>query len=283
MARTTKRTAPEISSPSVSPDVGLTILKRQIERGEKLLENSSIPEGEFNAWQTLSQECVIKSFGRNTDSYYAFLGAGPSGQIIMAGHEPSPSWYENRRRKTLDAQLAELKAMVPVLELEIEVTQAATPRESLPNPQSANTVFIVHGRASTPRDTVARFLEKLQLKAIILHEQPNKGRTIIEKFVDYSDVGFAVVLLTPDDRGGLASEPYDSQKPRARQNVVLELGFFLGKLGRSRVCALYSQGVEIPSDYDGVAFVAFDEGAAWQFALAKELKSAGFKIDMNLL
>jgi predicted nucleotide-binding protein len=97
------------------------------------------------------------------------------------------------------------------------------------------------------KESVARFLEKLDLRPIILHEQPNKGRTVIEKFEAHSDVGFAVVLLTPDDVGGLASSP-DKLSRRARQNVILELGYFIGKLGRAKVCALYKEGVEIPSD-----------------------------------
>ena len=82
-------------------------------------------------------------------------------------------------------------------------------------------VFVVHGRNDLYRETVARFLERLKLRPIILHEQPNKGRTIIEKFIDYSDVAFAVILLTADDRGGLASESFENQKLRARQNVIL--------------------------------------------------------------
>ena len=144
-------------------------------------------------------------------------------------------------------------------------------------------VFLVHGHDERVRETVARFLEKLQLECVILHEQPNKGRTIIEKFEAYSGVAFAVVLLTPDDRGGPAECPYDQQKPRARQNVVLELGFFLGTLGRSRVCALYSEGVEIPSDCSGVLFIPFDSSGAWKTSLAKELSEAGINLDATLL
>jgi predicted nucleotide-binding protein len=90
-----------------------------------------------------------------------------------------------------------------------------------------------------------------------------------------------VILLTGDDRGGMWKASYEEQKPRARQNVILELGFFLGKLGRERVCALYQPGVEIPSDYSGVLFVSLDAGGAWRLALARELKAAGLDIDMN--
>lgn len=142
-------------------------------------------------------------------------------------------------------------------------------------------VFLVHGHDEAAIHETARFLERLGLDVVILREQPNSGRTIIEKFVDYSDVSYAIVLLTADDCGGVASAPEAALSPRARQNVILELGFFLGKLGRSRVCALYQTGVEIPSDYSGVLFVPIDRAGAWRLSLARELKSVGLPIDMN--
>lgn len=139
-------------------------------------------------------------------------------------------------------------------------------------------VFIVHGHNEGVRESVARFLEKLNLAPIVLHEQPNRGRTIIEKFFDYAEVTFAVVLLTADDYGGPQKHKRRKPRPRARQNVILELGFFLGKLGRERVCALYEEGVEIPSDYQGVLFVPLDSQQAWQMRLAIEMKEAGLDI-----
>ena len=107
-----------------------------------------------------------------------------------------------------------------------------------------------------------------------------KGRTIIEKFEDFAHVGFALVLLTPDDEGRLRDDKGDF-KPRARQNVILELGYFLGKLGRERVCALVKEGVERPSDYDGVVYIPLDDSGGWEMKLIRELKSAGYDIDAN--
>lgn len=144
-----------------------------------------------------------------------------------------------------------------------------------------NKVFVVHGRNEAIKEGVARFLEKAGTEAIVLHEQPSKGKTIIEKFTHYSDVGFAIILLTADDKGGLKTEAAENYKPRARQNVILELGYFLGLLGRERVCALYEEGVDIPSDYSGVLFIPIDENGAWRFLLARELKEVGFPIDLN--
>lgn len=117
----------------------------------------------------------------------------------------------------------------------------------------SNKVFIVHGHDDSSKNELASFLYKVGLTPIVLHEQPNQGKTVVEKFEQYaSDVGYAFVLLTPDDVGGKSKEEL---KSRARQNVVLELGYFMGKLGRERVCGLYKGSVEIPSDVLGVLYL----------------------------
>ena len=145
----------------------------------------------------------------------------------------------------------------------------------------SNRVFVVHGRDEGTGSIVARFLESLDLEAIILQERANEGRTIIEKFEDYSDVGFAVVLCTPDDIGSLADEAtaLDELRPRPRQNVILELGYFWGRLGRNKVCALMDGDMEMPSDYGGVLYVPLDSAGGWKLILAREMKVAGMAID----
>lgn len=150
---------------------------------------------------------------------------------------------------------------------------------------SLKRVFIVHGHDDAMKQTVARVVEKLGLQPVILHEQPNKGRTVIEKFTDYSNVPFAIVLLSPDDVGRSRKEASAELRTRARQNVVFELGYFIGKLSRERVIALYMQDPEfdMPSDYSGVLFVPYDAAGRWQFDLLKELKSAGYDVDANKL
>jgi predicted nucleotide-binding protein len=140
----------------------------------------------------------------------------------------------------------------------------------------SDSVFVVHGHDAPIKDSVARVIEKLGLGAIILHEEPNQGKTIIEKFEEYSNVRFAVVILTADDLG--MKKDGTELRPRARQNVIFELGYFLGKLGRSNVCALYEDGVEIPSDYQGVLFVPLDDEEKWKTTIVRELKAAGLRI-----
>ncbi|MEZ9171731.1 TIR domain-containing protein [Vibrio cyclitrophicus] len=139
-------------------------------------------------------------------------------------------------------------------------------------------VFIVHGHDDGARETTARFLERIGFEAVILHEQANRGRTVIEKVIANSDVGFAVVLLTPDDEGAVKG---GTLEPRARQNVLLELGYFIGHLGRDKVCALKKGDVEIPSDFAGVVWENMDSNGGWKRSLAVELEAAGHAIDWN--
>jgi predicted nucleotide-binding protein len=160
-------------------------------------------------------------------------------------------------------------------------------RPDLPSQAAAKTVssegnrkvFLVHGHDEAARETVARFVERLGLELVILHEQASQGRTVIEKLERHGNVSFAIVLLTPDDEGRKAGS--HSLRPRARQNVVLELGYFIGRLGRSAVCALYKGDIEIPSDYLGVVFTPLDEGGGWRLSLAQEMKVAGLDVDLN--
>jgi predicted nucleotide-binding protein len=144
-------------------------------------------------------------------------------------------------------------------------------------------VFVVHGHDNEAKESTARLLQRLGLEPIILHEQPSGGRTIIEKFEVYSNsVVFAVVLLTPDDLGAAASSSSDLNK-RARQNVILELGYFMGRLGRTRVCALHRGGIELPSDYQGVIYIEMDAAGAWKRQLAQELVQCKIPIALEAL
>lgn len=159
--------------------------------------------------------------------------------------------------------------------LYIEMKGKVEPNLRLP---MTNKVFIVHGHDNGARETVARFLERIGFEAIILHEQANQGRTVIEKVEAHGEVGFAVVLLTPDDEGRVIGGELE---PRARQNVLLELGYFIGRLGRDKVCALKRGAVDIPSDFAGVVWEKMDEAGGWKQALGRELQAAGHIVDWN--
>jgi predicted nucleotide-binding protein len=154
-----------------------------------------------------------------------------------------------------------------------------------PNPvqqvaaQPSRKVFVVHGRDEGAKNAVELFLRTIGIEPIILHKQAHLGRHLLTKFSqEAADVAFAVILMTPDDEG---CEKGGTPNPRARQNVVFELGFFIGKFETARVAALITKGVEKPSDFDGIGYIDFDATGGWKTLLARELKGAGIPFDAN--
>ena len=148
------------------------------------------------------------------------------------------------------------------------------------NAKNQGKIFISYGQDKEAQTAVAKFVESLGLKPIILDQQPSKGQTIIDKFEERTDkAGFAIVLLTPDDVG--SSKATGKRKPRASQDIIFELGYLLGGLGRQRVCALYKEGVELPSDIRDVAYMPMDSGDDWKLKLSQDMRKAGLPVDMN--
>jgi len=283
---TTKRKQTQKQStigPSLPPEQAVQLLTKQREKAQHLLENRPITSAANQTWETVTRDVLSKAFGPESPNVGSVMDVGRYA-FMFADGVTEPQW-EQQRFEDMTTRLEIIDGLIELLNSHVELTETgksnALPQHSINKHITSNRVFLVHGHNELAIHETARFLEKIDLEVIILREQPNSGRTIIEKFVDFSDVGFSVVLLTGDDRGGAQESPYDKQKKRPRQNVILELGFFLGKLGRKRVCALYEEGVEIPSDYDGVIFVPLDKNGAWHLPLARELKAAGLSIDLN--
>jgi len=145
--------------------------------------------------------------------------------------------------------------------------------------RAPNTVFVVHGQNQAARESVVSFLEAVGLRGIVLHEQPNMGRHLLTKFIEEAElITFAVVLMTDDDEGRLKGK---SLAPRARQNVILELGYFLAHLGQRRVCALITPGLETPSDFDGIVYIKMDGPGLWKTELRRELVAAAMPLIEN--
>jgi hypothetical protein len=243
------------------PDIAskLSILYRQVGNDQKTVNFLAplVEEGYFKD-HLLIKQILADAYIRTRKADKALL--------LLEGQQ------DRRSMEMIDRARRDLGGGIPSEEFKIETE---TKPKYIPN-----SIFIVHGHDDHLKQSAARFLEKLGMKPVILHEQADKGRTIIEKFEDHaSDVTFAVVLLTPDDIGGLKSEP-NNLSPRARQNVIFEMGYFVGKLGRGKVCALY-QGVEEPSDLRGVLYIPVDENGAWQYILAREIKASGLDVDLN--
>lgn len=181
------------------------------------------------------------------------------------------------RKRAISTLQGEVDALIEDVEFNAPLqsrNEAPTPKQRPPEPQS-NSIFIVHGRDDAAKTEVARLVERAGLEAIILHEQANGGRTIIQKFEDHgSAAGFAIVIMTPDDLGGLNTT---SLQPRARQNVIGEMFWFAGRLGRERVCALKKGAIEVPTDFAGVGYVDMDDSGTWKKVVLRELDHAGYK------
>lgn len=243
-----------------------------VQRGENIVRRSrAFGVKGVKSWQNASVRGLRQSLPESGLAEEALLVSPPTGLPHARGIRSSDVKNVQRVLKLL----YRARDLLPFLD--------DGKRRQAPRPENVRKVFIVHGHNDTLKTSVARLLEKVNLEPVILHEQPNLGRTIIEKFLDYSDVAFAVILLTGDDRGGPAQDPPEEYKLRARQNVILELGYFIRALGRKRVAAIYQRDVEIPSDYSGVLFIPHDESGIWQLRLAKEIRASGIKVDLNKL
>lgn len=288
--RTQKPTTPQ-PRPMLarSRDAIAAQVAEQQRKGRELLDRAiETPEGLHIAlqasytWRDYTKELLRGAF--STDEISEEFGA--SVRYMWSGGPTSLAEDVHEFRTDQGAYLRRLDSIAERLPLFDEPVQlgrtAARPQTGTGSafPDAAHRVFIVHGRDRGPVEACARLLRDQDLKPVILDEQLNGGRTIIEKFEAHADVAFAVVVMTPDDAGGLAGTELS---PRARQNVVLELGFFIGLLGRRNVAALVSPGVEIPSDIDGVLYIPLDTEGLWRLRLAKELRGAGLDVDLNRL
>jgi predicted nucleotide-binding protein len=254
----------------------LEMLKRLLEEGESLDAQSKDAD-----WQTWERNVLIR--------IEAIFGKGSS-QVrewkrLVQGQELVAAFAGREDKKPIIAALRSMVSEIQDLWSDEGIPPASSTTEDVEHPNQpvapANkNVFVVHGHDQARMQAAARFIEKLGLNAIVLHEQASRGATIVEKLESHGDSAFAVVLLTPDDVGGIANEP-NVLRPRARQNVVLELGYFMARLGRKRTCALLVKDVEIPSDYSGVVYIPIDDTDAWKFHLAREFKAAGLPIDTS--
>lgn len=281
--RPTKPTAQTAAiPPSVDPHVGITLLQKLIDKAATLRDQPVLKESDEDPRISLARDYLTRVFGSNSPNVSVVIHAQGDGGVYMG---ISDQGYQQYLRSSLSNKIKLLEACIEQLQTDIELQTTPSKSVGTSEAQGVNVpptskVFVVHGHNHGMKEAVARFLERLGLDPVVLHEKPNAGRTIIEKFSEYADVQFAVVLLTADDEG----KSRGSETPpslRARQNVLLELGYFLGKLGRARVCALYDAGVEIPSDYQGVLFVELDKSDRWRFDLVRELRGAGFDVDAN--
>lgn len=239
--------------------------------------NSDTPS--FKKWKNKAECFIVSVYDRGSYQFQQFekISFHEVDIFEMYGKGPSVNQVEKCKKGLIEAQ-GQLENMLEGLKEKETLGVSISPYSHIKQIGNCTKVFIVHGHNGEFKEAVARIIEKQGINAIILSEQANKGRTIIEKFEDYSDVSGAICLFTADDYGRAKTDETDNT--RARQNVVLETGYFMGKLGRDHVVLLADRGIEIPSDLSGVVYT---DTAKWEIDLLKELKEMGYTVDFNKL
>jgi len=247
---------------------GEGLLTRQVSRVQEIDDLAAA----YYTWNEFNEALIRKRVTgkREANEYIGSVGIFSLGPRTPAEKlvELQNSVREKvRRLKSLQAKLHLYESHQPAQSTEKSVVDRTT-------------IFIVHGRNDLWENKIARYLSAVTgLPVDILHEKPHAGRTLIEKFEDYARTArYVVVILTADDEARSRGSD-DLLKPRGRQNVVFELGYFVGALGRGRAALLYDETVERPTDIDGVGYIPLDPRGGWRIELAKELFAAGIAVD----
>lgn len=243
---------------------------------EKLISNGCDANSvDFKQWKNKAELFIARKYGQESLDYKQFKGI----KFYTIDISEINGWGK-RIDHVKECQEGLLIAKEKFQEYLDDMKENADEEQPKVLSQQLNykKIFIVHGHDGELRESIARVIEKQSIEAIILSEQANQGKTIIEKVEKYSDVGGAVCLFTADDLGKKKTDKEDHS--RARQNVVFEAGYFMGKLGRDHIVILADEGVELPSDLSGIVYTNVMN---WQLDLLKELKSMGYQIDVSKL
>lgn len=277
---------------SVSRDEAKTRLQERIEKGMELKqrrvetrESFELLSNDFNKWDSFNSELLKRLF--TTDELakeYAFWGVMSVGMYEPSLGEKIADVYDdvNKKIHRLDSIIERLE-LIP-LGAVAQSSASASISESISAQPRSKKVFVVHGRDEIAKTNLEVFLHEIGLEPVVLHRQADEGMTIIEKFEKHSDVGYAFILLTPDEVAYLASEEAKpdterNKELRARPNVIFEFGYFVGKLSRSRVCCLYTGSVSLPSDVSGMIYKRYERSIEEvAYSVIKDLKASGYAI-----
>ena len=258
---------------------GMELKQRQVGTREALDEFSN----SYDKWDRFNSELLRRIFTTDEAAKeYDYWGVG-----IISLREPALGERIADVYKDIDKKTHRLDSIVERLEL-IPLSSQLAPTEPvrlssiLPKTKK---VFVVHGHDEIAKTGLEVFLHEIGLEPIVLHRQADVGLTVIEKFEKHSDVGYAFILLTPDEVAYLASDETkaDAERKkelRARPNVIFEFGYFIGKLGRSKVCCLYTGAVSLPSDVNGMIYKRYDKSIEEvAYSVIKDLKASGYEVD----
>ena len=272
-------TLPKLSATAIEQN---QIIQARIAEGQLLLSILEVSQDQLETalrecknWSHYNEKLLSRLFD-NKELVSKYTKFSDDIYSVPYGPEPTVSEKFDIFQKRCENSINSLMEICEQIEISEEPLE-------IPSRVFGEEIFIVHGHDETVKHKMARFVTDLDLTATILDEQPSRGQTIIDKFEAHAgEAGFAIVLLTSDDVGA-PKEKVENPEPRARQNVILELGYFLCDLGRARVRILYEEGVELPSDIYGLSYVQMDKRDGWKLELAQEMASVGIPIDLNKL
>lgn len=292
MAARKKRQTPEPQAPAellVSRDDARSRIEERIEKG-RLLRSTQISsrdalaqvKAEYFKWDKFNTELLRRIFTTEevADEYSRWFVAVLSTQTSLS--EDITDLYKDIESKIhrLDSISDRLELIPLSAEHQLQSTSSHRERSSI----KSRKVFVVHGHDEVSKTNLEVFLREIGLEPVVLHRQADEGLTIIEKFEKHSEVGYAFILLTPDEIAYLAQEDEKSEDERrkeyrARPNVIFEFGYFVGKLGRSRVCCLYTGNVTLPSDISGMIYKKFNTNIEEvAYGIIKDLKAQGYAV-----
>lgn len=211
-----------------------------------------------------------------------FWSRNTADKICLPNQEPLVAAKD--KKYLLDSVLkGKVKGVYLCTEKYLSVDTTITSSSNLGVLGGIRRIFVISGSDDAMKQAVATTLTKLELTPVVMHEQPGHGRKIFDQLSDYVDIEFAVVLLSPDEFAYAKEEPQTKRKLRPRQDVLFALGFFLGKLGKNNVLVFYKEceNFEVPTDFEGIKFVPFDDLDSWKLALVRELITSGYQVDVK--
>jgi predicted nucleotide-binding protein len=303
----------------VSPEEIIELLKIQKNKGEELLKGNFLSLEDVKSWNISSKAILTKAFGPNLENIDSMIRVGNHKSYPV--YEPDSIMEKRRREKIqvaldmiasclkylqnlgkepLEAEPPEKeegekspvkrdlpiepvpddeenKASLFTEESKTETQEKAEREEKLDNRK----VLIISGQEKEKKFALVDFLKQLGLKPVLPQEEPGPEKNLIDKFEKYSDVAFAILLLTGDDYGYPKGKPEEA-RPRPKQNVIFELGFLIGRLKQNNIfCALYEEGLDLPPVYQGNFFIPYDSEGLWKLFIARAMKMANVDVDMN--
>ncbi|WP_405180264.1 nucleotide-binding protein [Nocardia sp. NBC_01377] len=235
---------------------------------------------DVSTWRPLVEVAIRLTVGDAHPQYKAYMMVKFRPRAIALGSGGEDTAFRNAKNNGIKETLAILKAVKREVELTGEVPSLPTDAKGV-----GGTIFLIHGHNAALKHEVARVVSHLTgNEPVILQEEVSAGQTLIEKFEQSaSQAAYAIALATADDEARVRSEPDSPLKSRARQNVIFELGFFFGAIGRKNVALLYEEGVERPSDTNGMVHIRLDYGGGWKMTLANEIEASGIPVDRTKL